>query len=82
MLRSAVDTIAIEVASQSAIDDKKAASDLTAAGVALNDWSAEDRSAFRKIAQEVWADWATRSPEAKAAYDSHIAYMTGLGTLK
>lgn len=81
-LRSAIDTIAIEVATQSAIDDRRVAAELTASGVTLHDWSAEDRLAFRRVAQEVWADWATRSPEAKAAYDAHIAYMTGLGILK
>ena len=81
-LRDAVDTIAKEVASQSAIDDEKAAAELTAAGVTLHDWSEEDRLAFRKVAQEVWADWAQRSPEAKAAYESHVAYMAKLGILK
>lgn len=81
VLRSAVDTIAIEVATQSAIDDQKAAAELEAAGVTLHDWSEDDRLAFRKTAQEVWADWAKRSPEAKAAYDSHIAYMRELGIL-
>jgi len=82
ILRSAVDTIAIEVASQSLLNDTKAAAELVAAGVTLQNWSPEDRAAFRKVAQEVWAEWATRSPEAKAAYDSHVAYMTELGILK
>jgi TRAP-type C4-dicarboxylate transport system substrate-binding protein len=82
VLRSAVDTIAVEVAAQSTLDDRKAAAELAAVGVTLQDWSEEDRLAFRKAAQEVWADWATRSAEAKAAYDSHVAYMTALGILK
>ena len=81
ILQSAIDTSAIEVATQSEINDKKAAAELTAAGVTLQDWSEADRLAFRKVAQEVWADWATRSPEAQAAYDSHVAYMKSLGIL-
>ncbi|SON58497.1 C4-dicarboxylate-binding periplasmic protein precursor (plasmid) [Hartmannibacter diazotrophicus] len=81
ILQSAVDTIAIEVATQSEINDRQAAAELTAAGVTLQNWSDEDRLAFRKVAQEVWADWATRSPEAKEAYDSHVAYMKSLGIL-
>lgn len=58
-----------------------AAAELTAQGVTLYDWSAEDRATFRAAAQEAWADWATRSPEAAALVDSHVAYMTELGLI-
>ncbi len=81
ILEAAVHTIALEVATQSEIDDRQAAAALSEAGVTLYDWSVEDRQAFRKVAREVWADWATRSPEAQAAYESHVAYMTRIGVL-
>ena len=59
----------------------EAAAALTAQGVTLHDWSSEDRATFRAAAQEAWADWATRSPEAGALVESHISYMTQLGLL-
>jgi len=80
-MQDAIATIAPEVIAESNKLDQEAAKELTEAGVTLEDWSSEDRLAFRKAAQEVWADWATRSPEAKAAYDAHIAYMKKNGIL-
>jgi len=82
ILRSAVDTIALEIIQDSTMLDRQAAAELRQEGVTLHDWSEEDRQAFREAAQQVWEDWSTRSPEAKAAYDSHIAYMNKLGILE
>jgi TRAP-type mannitol/chloroaromatic compound transport system substrate-binding protein len=81
ILEAAVDTIAVEVAAKSEVMDKAAATELVKSGVVLHDWSTEDRLKFRTMAQEVWADWATRSPEAKQVYDAHVAYMKQLGIL-
>ena len=54
---------------------------LTEQGVTLHDWSSEDRATFRQAAQEVWDDWATRTPEAAALVASHKAYLSQLGLL-
>ncbi|MDP2699853.1 TRAP transporter substrate-binding protein DctP [Thalassospira sp.] len=80
-LKKAIATIAPEVVGESRKLDQEAAEELVKAGVTLEDWSDEDRLVFRKAAQKVWADWATRSPEAKVAYDAHIAYMKKTGIL-
>jgi TRAP-type C4-dicarboxylate transport system substrate-binding protein len=80
-MEKAVATIVPEVIADSRKADTEAAAELTKEGVTLEDWSSEDRQAFRKAAQKVWAEWATRSSEAKAAYDSHIAYMRKTGIL-
>lgn len=82
VMEMAVEQIAAEVPKQSAADDEAAASELSKAGVTLHDWSAEDRAQFRTVAQQVWADWAKRTPMAKKAYDSHIAYMKKIGLLQ
>lgn len=79
IFEAAVDTIAIEVAVESTTADQKVVPELKAAGVALYDWSAEDRAKFRAVAREVWADWAGRSPIAKKTYESHVAYLKQLG---
>lgn len=59
----------------------EAAAKLTAEGVTLYNWSAEDRAAFRKAAQVAWEDWGTRSPEAGALLASHKAYLQDLGLI-
>lgn len=81
IFEAAVDQIAIEVPTRSTIADQKAAAELREAGVSLYDWSSEDRAQFRKVAQEVWLDWAGRSPIAKKTFDSHVAYMKQLGII-
>ena len=59
-----------------------AAQELQAAGVTLYDWSAEDRGAFRKVAQAKWQELADRTPEARKIVDSHIEFMKMLGLIK
>jgi TRAP-type C4-dicarboxylate transport system substrate-binding protein len=81
LFEAAVDTIAIEVATQSVTLDTQAEKDLKAAGVTLYNWSSGDRLKFRQVAQEVWTDWGKRSPEAQKVLDSHVAYMKQLGIL-
>ena len=81
IFEAAIDTTAIEVATQSVTLDQQAAKDLKAAGVTLHDWSTTDRLKFRKVAQEVWTDWANRSPDSKKVFESHVAYMKQLGIL-
>ena len=81
IFEAAVDTAAIEVATQSVTLDQQAVKDLKAAGVTLHDWNTADRLKFRTVAQDVWADWAKRSPESKKVFDSHVAYMKQLGIL-
>jgi TRAP-type C4-dicarboxylate transport system substrate-binding protein len=80
-LQKAVATIDPEVIADSRKADQEAAKELTKEGVVLEDWSKEDRKKFREAARKVWAEWAKKSPEAKSAYDSHIAYMKKIGIL-
>lgn len=84
--RRIIDTAWQKLGFQIAMANEKAnteaASKLQAEGVTLYAWSAEDRAAFRAAAQEAWADWATRSPEAAALVDSHNAYLKQLGLVK
>lgn len=52
------------------------------AGIEVIDWSFEERTKFRTIAQGVWKEFAKRSPLAQEAYDAHIKFMTDYGLLK
>lgn len=59
----------------------EAVAELTAKGIQIDQWSAEDLQKFRDAAQATWPEFAT-TPEAKALVDSHIAYLTQLGLVK
>lgn len=84
--RRIMDTAWQKLSFQIALSNEKlnaeAAAKLGAEGVTLHNWSAEDRSKFREIAQVAWADWGTRSPEAAALLESHKTYLTALGLIK
>ena len=54
----------------------KAAGDLT-----IIDWPVSERAKFRKIAVEAWNAAAAKSPLAKEALDSNLAYMKKIGLL-
>ena len=77
----AMQALALKTALTFEKKNAEAAADLRKKGVELDDWSTEDRAAFRKVAQEKWTEWAKKSPEAKELVDSHIAYLTQLGLI-
>ena len=83
--RAIIDTAMQKLSLQTALTFEKAnaeaAAKLTAEGVTLYDWSAEDRGAFRAAAQQAWEGWAEKTPEARALVDSHKAYLAQLGLL-
>ena len=77
----AMQALALKTALTFEKKNAEAAADLRKKGVELDDWSTEDRAAFRKVAQEKWTEWSKKSPEAKELVDSHIAYLTQLGLI-
>ena len=54
---------------------------LNAQGVTLHDFSKEDRATFRAAAMKAWANWKTKSPEAKKLIEMHQDYMKSIGLL-
>ncbi|RDW14784.1 C4-dicarboxylate ABC transporter substrate-binding protein [Paracoccus thiocyanatus] len=81
-MQVALDSMALDMATRSMFDDLATARALKTEGVAIHDWSPEDRAEFRAVAQETWAEWAEKSPAAKVAYDAHIAFMTRIGLIQ
>jgi TRAP-type mannitol/chloroaromatic compound transport system substrate-binding protein len=65
------------------LEDRKLAAMARSGGQNLEiiNWAAEERAKFRKIAESVWAEEASKSELAKAAYDAHIAFMKQYGLL-
>ncbi|ARE42087.1 TRAP-type C4-dicarboxylate transport system, periplasmic component [Rhodovulum sp. P5] len=83
--RRIIDTAMQKLTLHTALSNEKknaeAAAELTAAGVTLYDWSAEDRANFRAAAQKAWDRWAAKTPEAAALVKSHRDYLSDLGLL-
>ena len=81
IMEVAVQKLGFQTALTFEVQNNEAAAMLPEKGVTLHEWSAEDRAAFRKAAQEQWQIWAEKSPETRALVDSHIAFMQNLGLL-
>lgn len=48
-------------------------------GVALYNWDAEQREAFRNFSRVKWEEWGDKTPLAGALVDSHLAFMKQIG---
>ena len=44
-------------------------------------WGEKEKAELRKVAQEVWSNWAKKSPLAQKSYDSQVAFLKKLGKL-
>jgi len=58
------------------VAEHKAGDDIT-----VIDWAQEDRDKMRAIAVQAWDDVADKSPLAREALDTHIAFMKQIGLL-
>ena len=63
------------------LDRQLVARDKAAGELEVIDWPQAERDAFRKVAQEAWADFAAQSPLAKEVYESHVKFMKEAGLL-
>ncbi|MDT8342801.1 MAG: TRAP transporter substrate-binding protein [Thermohalobaculum sp.] len=83
--RRIIDTAMQKLSLQTALTFERAnaaaAADLAGQGVALHNWSGDERMKFRQAAQTQWDVWAQKSPEANALVESHRAYLKELGLL-
>lgn len=64
-----------------AVEDVKAATDLRKKGVTFVKWQDDELRKFRALAEETWAEWGKKSPFAKKAYDSQLAWLKELGLI-
>ncbi|MEM8813640.1 MAG: C4-dicarboxylate ABC transporter substrate-binding protein, partial [Pseudomonadota bacterium] len=75
----AMQKLAFQTALTFEVKNNEAAAELREKGIALYDWSADDRATFRTAAQAAWQRWGDKTPEARALVDSHVEFMTKLG---
>jgi TRAP-type C4-dicarboxylate transport system substrate-binding protein len=81
VITDALEKAARDLEEQSQAENETAAEELTAQGITLHAWSDEDVREYRDFAQEVWLEWAEKSPLAQRAVESHIEYMKKIGLL-
>ncbi|MGE4373759.1 MAG: TRAP transporter substrate-binding protein [Xanthobacter sp.] len=82
ILTVSVNDMGEDAVSRIMMEDKKVATRLAKSGdVTLHDWSPEERKKFREIAQQQWAEFAKKSPNALMVYEKLTAFLTSQGLL-
>ena len=64
-----------------AVDDVRVLKDLNAKGVKQEIWGDAQMANMRELATKTWEDWSKKSPLAKQAYDSQLAWLKDLGVV-
>ena len=62
-----------------AVDDVRVLKELRAKGVERDRWGGAEIEKMRALAQKTWEDWSKKTPLAKKAYDSQMAWLKELG---
>ncbi len=61
-----------------AVDDSRVLRELAGKGVNAATWSDAEMVKIRTLAEKTWDDWSKKTPLAKAAYDSQLAWLKEL----
>ena len=64
-----------------AVDDVRVTKELVAKGVTPATWPEAEMTKIRPLAQKTWEEWSKKTPLAKQAYDSQIAWLKDLGVV-
>ena len=64
-----------------AVDDLRVMRELAAKGVKVSQWPEAEMAKIRGLAQRTWEDWSKKTPLAKQAYDSQLAWLKELGVV-
>ena len=64
-----------------AVDDVRVLTDLKSKGVTRISWDDAEMRKIRDLAHKTWEDWSKKSPLAKQAYDSQLAWLKELGLI-
>jgi TRAP-type mannitol/chloroaromatic compound transport system substrate-binding protein len=71
-----------EMFGQNLVKDYEALANFKKKGCQVIYWPNEEIKKIRKVAMEVWEDYAKKSPKARQIYDSQIAWMKQLGLVE
>jgi len=64
-----------------AVDDVRVAKELGTKNIKHESWDDEQMKKMRELAMKTWEDWSKKSPLAKQAYDSQLAWLKDLGVV-
>ena len=64
-----------------AVDDVRVLKELSGKGVKHEIWDDAEMVKIRELAQKTWEDWSKKTPLAKQAYDSQLAWLKDLGVV-
>jgi TRAP-type mannitol/chloroaromatic compound transport system substrate-binding protein len=64
-----------------AVDDLRVSRELAAKGIKAAQWPDAEMAKIRALAQRTWEDWSKKTPLAKQAYDSQLAWLKELGVV-
>ena len=83
ILKSQVRELNYDQLDRCAIDDVKAMREMAEKGVERLTWKTEDIERLRTFVREnIWTDWATKSPLAKKAIDAQTEWLKKIGRLQ
>jgi len=80
IIEVAAQKLALQTTMTFDIANREAVAQAKAQGVVIQDWSSEDRAAFRTAAQAAWDDFAD-TPEAQDLIAAHRAFLERIGML-
>jgi len=61
-----------------AVDDARVSKELAAKGVTAASWPDAEMTKLRTLAEKTWEEWSKKTPLAKQAYDSQLAWLKDL----
>jgi TRAP-type mannitol/chloroaromatic compound transport system substrate-binding protein len=61
-----------------AVDDARVSKELAAKGVTAAAWPDAEMAKVRALAEKTWEEWSKKTPLAKQAYDSQLAWLKDL----
>ena len=64
-----------------AVDDLRVVRELAAKGIKAAQWPESEMVKIRALAQRTWEEWSKKTPLAKQAYDSQLAWLKELGVV-
>ena len=82
ILEMSVRDLGVRINLEDMIAEREALAADRAAGVEPIVWPAEELARMRKLAAEVWAEYAQGSPMAQKAFAAHKAFLEKLGLLR
>jgi TRAP-type mannitol/chloroaromatic compound transport system substrate-binding protein len=78
LLHTAVREWAWDQVQRIAVDDLRVVKELAAKGITASQWPEAEMTKIRGLAQRTWEEWSKKTPLAKAAYDSQLAWLRDL----